>query len=388
MRLRWAACSLVVAGMLAVTTVRVEAQGLNDVLIRLLSNGCTGLRGSSGPYGPQLGEICDDSGSPAGAAGGTVGSETRAGGEEQRQIFRRLRQRQAAASADAGGAHGLSLFGSADYQKFDKDTTRFEAGFERDTVGGTIGVDYLFRSGLVLGTAVSYAHEFGDYDGVGGGFDHDAYGILVYGSVVPFAGLFVDGVAGYTRKNYGFDRRASYSDPSNTVGGSTSGDTDGNEFKVGINTGYDFFLGRFTVGPRAGVLYRETTMDSFRESGGTGLELAYDNQNIQSLITTVGVYGSVALSTGFGVIVPQATAEYVHEFLDDQRSVGFSLVQDPQGARFLFQTDRPDRDYFNLGVGVVMVLPNGLQPFLNFRELVGYKDRNSHTVSLGLRVPF
>ena len=160
MRLRWAACSLVVAGMLAVTTVRVEAQGLNDVLIRLLSNGCTGLRGPNPtpPYGPQLGDICDDSGSPAGAAGGTVGSETRAGGEEQRQIFRRLRQRQAAATADAGGAHGLSLFGSADYQKFYKDTTRFEAGFERDTVGGTIGVDYLFRSGLVLGTAVSYAH--------------------------------------------------------------------------------------------------------------------------------------------------------------------------------------------------------------------------------------
>ena len=36
----------------------------------------------------------------------------------------------------------------------------------------------------------------------------------------------------------------------------------------------------------------------------------------------------------------------------------------------------------------MVVLPNGLQPFLNFRELVGYKDRSSHTVSLGLRVPF
>jgi hypothetical protein len=230
MRLRWAACSLVVAGMLAVTTVRVEAQGLNDVLIRLLSNNCAGLRGSIGPYGPELDQICAVSGSPAGASGGTVGSETRAGGEEQRQIFRRLRQRQAAASADAAGAHGLSLFGSADYQKFDKDTTRFETGFERDTVGGTIGVDYLFRSGLVLGTAVSYAHEFGDYEGVGGGFDHDAYGILVYGSVAPFAGLFVDGVAGYTRKNYSFDRRASYSDPNITRAGSTSGHTDGNDF--------------------------------------------------------------------------------------------------------------------------------------------------------------
>jgi hypothetical protein len=40
------------------------------------------------------------------------------------------------------------------------------------------------------------------------------------------------------------------------------------------------------------------------------------------------------------------------------------------------------------GLGVSMVLPNGLQPFLNFRELVAYRDRSSHTVTVGLRIPF
>lgn len=388
MRLRGTVGALVVVGMLA-ATVPVEAQGVNDVLSRLLGNGCAGLAGR--PFGPDLAVICQASpGGPASSAGGTVGAETRGGGEEQRQIFRRLRQRQGAASADPGGAQGFSLFASADYQKFDQDTTRFETGFERDTVGGTVGADYLFRNGLVLGAAFSYGHEFGDYEGAGGGFDHDAYGILLYGSVAPIPNLFIDGVAGYTRKSYSFDRRVSLSIPAATlsVTGPTSGDTDGNGFRVGINTGYDFVLGRFTVGPRAGVLYRETTIDGFRESGRTGLELAYDNQNVQSLITTVGVHGSMAISTGIGVIVPQATAEYVHEFLDDQRSVGFRLVQDPFQARFLYQTDPPDRDYFILGVGVAMVLPNGLQPYLNFRELVGYDDRRSHTVTLGLRVPF
>ena len=54
----------------------------------------------------------------------------------------------------------------------------------------------------------------------------------------------------------------------------------------------------------------------------------------------------------------------------------------------MFETDPPDRDYFNLGVGVSMVLANGFQPFLNFRQLVGYEDRSSFAVTLGLRVPF
>jgi outer membrane lipase/esterase len=391
MRLRWISAVVaamgMVLGMMAPAraqspppgTAPAGPQGLNDVLIRLLSNNCTGL--GAGPFGPDLTRICAVPGTGGGSAsGGTVGAESRFGAGEE--------QRQSAASADADGTSGLSAFVSTEYQKFNKDTTRFETGFDRDTAGASVGVDYLLRGGMVLGAAVSYAHEFGDYDGVGGGFDHDAYGILVYGSVVPVTNMFVDAVAGYTRKDYGFERRASLSITGRSAAGPTSGDTDGNEFKVAVNTGYDFLVGRFTFGPRAGINYRETTIDAFRESGHTGLELAYDNQIIRSLTTTVGLYGSVAVSTGFGVIVPQATAEYVHEFLDDQRSVGFSFVQDPARRRFLFQTDPPDRDYFNLGVGMSMVLANGMQPFLNFRELVGYKDRSSHTVTLGLRVPF
>ena len=98
--------------------------------------------------------------------------------------------------------------------------------------------------------------------------------------------MFVDAVAGYTRKDYNFDRRAGIVLAAASVAGSTHGDTNGNEWRIGLNSGYDFVFGAFTVGPRLGVLYRETTMDDFRESGHTGLELAYDDQYIQSLTLT------------------------------------------------------------------------------------------------------
>jgi outer membrane lipase/esterase len=388
MSLRWVACGVATVAFLTITTT-AEAQGLNDVLGRLLSNGCSALGGPSATtYGPDLGAFCANGGGAATATGGTAGSEVRTGGEEQRSVYRRLRQRQGSASADTRGTQGFSLFFSADYQKYEQDTTEFESAFERDTVGGTLGADYLFRNGLVVGAAFNYGHEFGDYDGIAGGFDHDAFGFLVYGSVTPVAGLFFDAVAGYTIRDYGFERRISFANNNAAVSGPTRGDTTGNEFKVGVNAGYDFLFGPVTIGPRAAVLYRETTIDGFRESGRTGLELAYGDQNIESLTTSFGVFGSVAISTGVGVIVPQASADYVHEFLDDQRSVRFRLVQDLTGNQFLFQTSHPDRNYFNLGVGVSMVLRNGMQPFLNFRELVGYNDRSSHTVTAGLRIPF
>ena len=398
MKLRWIMGVLATVMVISVAAP-ASAQGLNDVVGRLLSNNCTGLLGPSTPtppstaaLGPDLVRLCPQG--PANGAGsssgGSVASEGGVYSDEQRQLFRRLRQRQqqSAASADPANPLGVGVFVTTEYEKFNQDTTRFETGYDRDTVGMSLGADYLFRNGLILGAAFTYAHDFGDYDGVGGGFDHNSYGILAYGSVQPIASMFIDAVAGYTRKDYNFDRRAAIVLTGVSAAGTTHGDTNGNEWRIGLNSGYDFVFGAFTVGPRLGVLYREFTMNDFKESGHTGLELSYDDQFIRSLTLRPGIYGSYAFSTSWGVVIPQMTLEYVHEFLDDQRNVQFSFVQDPQNRLFLFQTTPPDRDYLNLGLGVSMVLPSGWQPFLNFRDMLAYNDRSTYTVTLGLRVPF
>jgi len=380
------AAAVVVAWLAAVTPA--AAQGLNDVLGGLLSNQCGALGGVSGTYGPQLAAICGAAPASTGAGGGgTSTMDTRSGqyGEERR-LYRRLQERrEQAASADSALGGGFSLFASTEYQNINKDNSRFETGFKQDTVGITLGGDYAFGALAVLGAAFDYAHEFGEYNDAGG-YDNNKYGVFVYGSLTPLPRLFIDATVGYRRIDYDFDRRVTLNMlPAVFVKGPTTADTDGNEFRTGVNTGYDFAAGRFTFGPRLAVNYIYTEMDSFKESGNTGLELAYDRQHQESLTTSVGMFGSMAISTGIGVFVPQATAEYVHEFLNDQRDVHFRLLQDPQNRKFTFQTDTPDRDYVIVSIGTVLVLPNGLSPFINYRELLGYKDRASHTVTAGLR---
>jgi outer membrane autotransporter protein len=143
-----------------------------------------------------------------------------------------------------------------------------------------------------------------------------------------------------------------------------------------------------TIGPRVGVNYLDRRIADYKETGDTGLELIYGNQNISSLTTTAGLFASVAISTKWGVLVPQATAEYVHEFLNDQRSVGFQFVNTISQPRFLFQTDNPDRNFFNLGIGAVFVLPGGMSTYVNVRELVGYSTRRATNVTAGLRLAF
>ena len=82
------------------------------------------------------------------------------------------------------------------------------------------------------------------------------------------------------------------------------------------------------------------------------------------------------------------TAEYLHEFENDQKSYQFRFAQDASGTVFRYVLDAPDRDYFNVGAGVVLVLPNGLAPFLNYRELLGYRHQTNHTVTAGVRFSF
>jgi hypothetical protein len=76
-------------------------------------------------------------------------------------------------------------------------------------------------------------------------------------------------------------------------------------------------------------------------------------------------------------------AEYVHEFLNDRRTVHATAID---GSAVSFVTDPPDRDYFNVGGGVVFVLPDGISPFLNYTAEVANRFEEVHTVTAGVRL--
>jgi outer membrane autotransporter protein len=399
-----------------------SAQVLSEVVIGVVGGNppCSGLRGRAPTltepfYGPNLSLLCPPNPAsvanfgPGQLSAGTIAAETGLDlTDEQRRVYQRLKEKREETTPDAFmGIRGLGLFVSVEYEAFDKNVTRFESGYSSDKWSGTVGVDYSFTRWATAGVAFTYSNTTGDYAERGGEFETESAGGLLYATFVPISRLFADVVAGYARKHYSTDRVISYSNTFNTgilltSNGIASGETDGDEYRAGVNVGYDFSFDRLTFGPRAGVNYRYTTIDSFTERGrravicnptcnqtaGTGLELAYDRQEDSSLTNVAGVFASLAFSTPFGVVVPQATFEYVHEFLDDQRTIHFSFAEDLAREKFRFQNDPPDRDYFNAGAGIVFVLPGGFTPFVNYRTLLGYKDQSSHTVTAGLRFVF
>ena len=402
------------AGLLTVALApSAQAQTFDEAIRRALDNNCAGLKGSSSSnYISSLADICRipaTSGGQSSNASITV-LTTQQVNAEDRRVRERLREKREAwvtgetraASADAGGSFErgrLGLFLSGEYERFEADTSRFAAGHESDTKAVTFGADYAFSASLIGGVALNVSRTTGAFDEHGGSFATDTVGGMLYASILPVPGLFVDAILGYAHKEFDQKRRAAYTfvraGLRNTVDGFAQGDTDGEEVRTGVTTGYDFVLRNMTVGPRLGVNYKYNTVDAFKEHGwqtkpqmDTGLELEYEDQHESSLTTVLGLFASIAVSTPIGVVVPQVTAEYVHEFLRDQRVVHFRFREDITRTRLRHQTAPPDRDYGNVGAGVSLVFPGGLSGFANYRALVGYSGQASHTVTAGLRVAF
>jgi uncharacterized protein YhjY with autotransporter beta-barrel domain len=220
--------------------------------------------------------------------------------------------------------------------------------------------------------------------------------MTLFGSYLPTDRTFVQVTGGYTRNNHLVSRVAQAFIPAGglapgtnrTLNGTPSSNSNGDVFRATVLAGYDHPVGMFTLGPRLGMNYTNTHLNDYSETSGGGLGLKFDDQWVNSLQSVLGLQAQAAFSTGLGVLVPQANADYIHEFANSQRHIGVSFVEDNRAnpVKFAFQNDLPVRNYFNLGTGLIMVLPNGWQPFVNFRAMVGNTQYNNYAGTFGLRI--
>lgn len=96
-----------------------------------------------------------------------------------------------------------------------------------------------------------------------------------------------------------------------------------------------------------------------------------------------GLRVSYSIGTRWGVLVPQGRLEWEHEFDKDALTTNTTFLLDSNGNPFTLTGDDPDRNYFNLGLSLVAILPNGLMPFIDYEGLLGYDDLDRHRITAG-----
>lgn len=293
----------------------------------------------------------------------------------------------------------LGAFLNGSFTTGDRDETSFEPGFDFDNWGMTAGVDYRLMENLVLGLALGYSDTETELDDSAGDIDSDGYAVSLYG-IYNIDALYLDAIATYGSQDYDTVRNVRYT-VDVPVDQTFLGDSDSDEYSVSLGAGYDFNQRGFTYGPYLQFNYLKTEIDGYTErlarinsDPGSGLALTFDDQNIESFTSVVGGQASYAVGTGFGVLRPQIRLDWEHEYSNDQRLIKarfLNVPDDPVAVAnnlILIPTEDPDRDFFNLGLGVSATLPRGIMAFVDYATILGLEDIDLHQIAGGLRLEF
>jgi outer membrane autotransporter protein len=274
-------------------------------------------------------------------------------------------------------ANGIFEFG-------DLDGSAEEAGFDFHSEGLTAGADYRVADGMSLGLAMGFAKETVDYDRNRSDLDDEQLNVSIYGTYYQNESWYVDGILGYTHHWLDGHRDIRFPGDRRTA----DGDTDGDELLVAAGGGYVMTLGGgFDFGPYARLEYKKLWIDSFKEKGAFGLNLSYEDDDLDSVISNLGLNGSFALSTDVAVVTTSLYMDWEHEYRDDRRNVRARYTADPNtNTGWKVRTDSPDRDSANLGGSVSAMFQGGIAIYANYETLLFYKRVDRHEITAGFRV--
>jgi len=291
-----------------------------------------------------------------------------------------------AASGDSPfGRWGFFVNGSFNFG--DKDDTENETGFDFTTTGVTAGADYRFTDQLIAGGAIGYARNDTTFDADGGGLDTETWHLAAYGTYGWAERGYVDAIVEYGWQSYDSTRNIRYQIASDigAVSRQATADYDGTQFGASIGAGYDFDRGPLSYGVYGRAGYVQVDVDGYREHGASGLDLRLDDFDATSVTTTLGTRISRVFNTNWAVLVPQARAEWEHEYDQDADRLVARFAADPTDTAFGIQSDSPDRDYFRLGLGLSAVFPRGLSAFINYDTVLDKQDWTDHFIDVGVR---
>ncbi|HEY6642855.1 autotransporter outer membrane beta-barrel domain-containing protein [Povalibacter sp.] len=298
-------------------------------------------------------------------------------------------------------------FIDASYGYGSKDPTDLEDAFDFDGEEVTVGIDYRFTPAIVAGAIFGYSAKEIDFDSslsiVDGGIESDGVSGLVYG-LWEGANLYASVSAGYQVLTHDTTRRITYPSQNPSVGAVDStarSKADSGTVMATANAGYSWRMGAFSIDPTVDVVYSDTTIDSFTEtsidnisgSGTDPFNLRIGKQSIESLDVAPSIKFQYVFTPSFGVIIPYVVGRYHFELSDDARTIS-ARYADALGqlfgsaTDFAVSTDVPDDEYYTVAGGFTVVLPHGLNGFVQYLEVFDFDAYTDSVITAGFRFEF
>ncbi len=237
-----------------------------------------------------------------------------------------------------------------------------ETAFDFDTTSGTLGLDFAAGSNSFYGVAGGYATNQTDLSGGGGKLEFDAQSLMVYGAWQLSKRGYLQATVGYGATDYDQRRRIELPVVGNLDARAAF---NGDQQSASLEGGWDWGGQRLVASSFVRGSWARAKVDAFAESGAiadvliggvpvpTDFGVAVEKQQLESLLGEFGFDLSGNISMSRGVLVPQFTVTYRHEFDNDARTVRASFLGDQAaGSTFFVFLDPPDRDWIDAGLSL------------------------------------
>ena len=217
-------------------------------------------------------------------------------------------------------------------------------GYGADTTAVTFGYDRRINDTFRLGASYTFASTDIDEDtNAGESNDLDTNQIAAYAGYEA-GKVFVSGQAGYV---FGDGESTRVSDL-----GTVTSEYDVDAFTAQATASFDLGLFR----PQAGLRYGTVSQAAFTENGGLNLNVDADNVNYLEGIVGVAVSPNLP-STGHWSVKPTVRANYVLDFVNDDRDVNITLAGSPSQ---LLTSEGGSGSRFEIGAGLDLAHQSGV----------------------------
>ena len=251
--------------------------------------------------------------------------------------------------------------------------TSNSTGFNQQSAGTTLGVDMRLNDHFVVGLTLGYAHTNTNLSD-SGSLTADGGKAALY-AMYQRGGFHAEGLIGGGFSSYDIRRGG--------LGGTAFGRTDGAQFDAYWGVGYDIKMGSVTVTPIASMLFTQASFSAFDERGSLQ-PLHVASQQESSLRSRVGVRATVSKKIGTATITPSVSAQFQHEFLDNELPI-VARFGNGAGGNFTVHGPKVGRDSALLSAAVNVAWGNRAC-YVAYQADVGRKNYESQTVLAGFRV--
>lgn len=248
----------------------------------------------------------------------------------------------AARRSDVGGVH---VFAGLDGTEFDIESGLGNTGLDSRTNSATIGVTARASDTVTVGASYGRSRNRGTFGMSAGGYNARENVWSLFASL-KLGGFYGTGIVSMADLDFTGIHRNVTLGPSVRVAESS---TEGANSSAHLTAGYDFPLGRLTIGPTVAVTTQNVTVNGFDESGAGAANLRIHEQKRKSEVWSAGLRASMS----FGRWTPWLRVTADKERRDDVRLVTATpLTLAAIGSSYDVPTYSPDTTFTTGAIGV------------------------------------